>query len=260
MVTYKTPGVKIREVATLPPSVVQVSTAIPAFVGYTTEFTEIKSQRITSLKEYEDYFGGPVLHTGALDGDTPPTRLGDFFLHEAIRAYFLNGGGPCHVITIGTAGSATISEVEFQDGLDVVETLDEPTLVLCPEAVGLDTAKYGTVADAMLNMCERTQDRFALLDTPTSVNLTTDGELDSYRGAIKSSATSYGASYFPHLSTIISYSFDESVTYGGTALSALATSGKAEYQDALNAANSFYAVLPPSVFVAGVCAKVDQDR
>ena len=30
-----TPGVYINEISTLPPSIAQVSTAIPAFIGYT---------------------------------------------------------------------------------------------------------------------------------------------------------------------------------------------------------------------------------
>ena len=33
--TYKTPGVYIEEIAKFPPSVAQVETAIPAFIGYT---------------------------------------------------------------------------------------------------------------------------------------------------------------------------------------------------------------------------------
>jgi phage tail sheath protein FI len=33
MATYKSPGVYVQEVSTLPPSVAEVSTAIPAFIG-----------------------------------------------------------------------------------------------------------------------------------------------------------------------------------------------------------------------------------
>ena len=33
MVTYRTPGVYVEEISTLPPSVAEVSTAIPAFIG-----------------------------------------------------------------------------------------------------------------------------------------------------------------------------------------------------------------------------------
>ena len=34
MPTYKTPGVYVEEISILPPSVAEVATAIPAFIGY----------------------------------------------------------------------------------------------------------------------------------------------------------------------------------------------------------------------------------
>ena len=35
MTSYKTPNVYVEEISTFPPSVAEVSTAIPAFIGYT---------------------------------------------------------------------------------------------------------------------------------------------------------------------------------------------------------------------------------
>ena len=62
--SYKTPGVYIEEIVKFPPSVAQVETAIPAFIGYTEKATnKIKGDlkgvptRITSLLEYETFFG-----------------------------------------------------------------------------------------------------------------------------------------------------------------------------------------------------------
>ena len=56
MATYKTPGVYIEEIALFPPSVAQVETAIPAFIGYTEKAIDSggssltnKPTRITSL-------------------------------------------------------------------------------------------------------------------------------------------------------------------------------------------------------------------
>ena len=37
MPTYKTPGVYTEEISKFPPSVAEVATAIPAFIGYTEE-------------------------------------------------------------------------------------------------------------------------------------------------------------------------------------------------------------------------------
>src|SRR5690625_5651417 len=103
LMNYRTPGVYVEEISTLPASVAGVETAIPAFVGYT-QFTESEGEsvlfepvRITSLLEYREMFGGPQPETfifsindtydeesrlisrefGAkLDGDTPsPFKL-----------------------------------------------------------------------------------------------------------------------------------------------------------------------------------------
>ena len=52
--TYKTPGVYVEEISKFPPSVAQVETAIPAFIGYT-EISDAsvrnKPKRIVSLLE-----------------------------------------------------------------------------------------------------------------------------------------------------------------------------------------------------------------
>ena len=61
----KTPGVYTFEIPTLPPIVSQVSTAIPAFIGYTSiakldiddDLNSIPT-KIFSLKEYVQFFGG----------------------------------------------------------------------------------------------------------------------------------------------------------------------------------------------------------
>src|SRR5688500_16386993 len=63
---YTTPGVYREEIPKLPRSIAQVATAIPAFIGCTEfaldrngEDLTNKSTRITSLIEYEMFFGGP---------------------------------------------------------------------------------------------------------------------------------------------------------------------------------------------------------
>src|SRR6185295_12332120 len=64
MPEYKTPGVYVEEIPKLPPSIASVETAIPAFIGYTEkakwkEENDLRKKpwRITSMLEYETYFG-----------------------------------------------------------------------------------------------------------------------------------------------------------------------------------------------------------
>src|SRR5216684_3816501 len=56
MTIYRTPGVFVEEISTLPPSVAEVSTAIPAFFGYTEKGPPIA--RVSSFLEYTAAFGG----------------------------------------------------------------------------------------------------------------------------------------------------------------------------------------------------------
>ena len=63
MKPMKTPGVYIVEKDAFPNSVVQVATAVPAFIGYTEKALEgkkslhMKPSRITSMAEFHTYFG-----------------------------------------------------------------------------------------------------------------------------------------------------------------------------------------------------------
>jgi phage tail sheath protein FI len=43
---YRTPGVYIEEISKFPPSVAQVETAIPAFIGYTEKAREKEKRRL----------------------------------------------------------------------------------------------------------------------------------------------------------------------------------------------------------------------
>lgn len=103
----KTPGVYIVEKSAFPNSVVQVATAVPAFIGY----TEIAANgdvslfdtpfRITSFSEYQRYFGGPPKPMYKMveyvdDKDAKPTKPlsedGAAAKDRLPRAIFTSGG------------------------------------------------------------------------------------------------------------------------------------------------------------------------
>jgi phage tail sheath protein FI len=62
MATYRTPGVYVEEKSTLPPSVAEVATAVPAFIGYTSvgpaDTAAPSVARIATLLEFVTAFGG----------------------------------------------------------------------------------------------------------------------------------------------------------------------------------------------------------
>ncbi|OXB06250.1 phage tail sheath C-terminal domain-containing protein [Flavobacterium pectinovorum] len=246
--TYKTPGVYIEEIVKFPPSVAQVETAIPAFIGYTEKATnkingdlKLQPTRITSLLEYERFFGFAKPETtisvtindvSGNSGDTrsiivdQPTSKQPFLMYYSMQLFFANGGGPCYIISVGRYGNdldETDSPVTvitnsdaLNDGLAELEKVDEPTLILFPDATKVDgilpDSFYGLYNNA-LAQCHNLQDRFTLIDTLSyDESSPTDPNIDALRNIISSEKDTikYGAVYYPHLETILDYTFDAS--------------------------------------------------
>jgi len=144
---YKTPGVYVEEHEKFPPSVAQVETAIPAFIGYTAEGQKNKPTRITSMLEYEQLFGKANPETFAVafeDGvaSAIQTKVSGFKMYYAMQMYFANGGGPCYIVSVGdfedqvTVGtSTTIGTLLY--GLELLKKEDEPTLIVFPDIQNL---------------------------------------------------------------------------------------------------------------------------
>lgn len=104
--TYKTPGVYVKEISLFPPSVAEVETAIPAFIGYTEkanrngENLTNKPTRIKSMLEYHEYFGGEFetqITEVKVDPDNKyaveSVKLTTRYLYDSLRLFFDNGGG-----------------------------------------------------------------------------------------------------------------------------------------------------------------------
>ncbi len=224
MATYLTPGVYVEEISTLPPSVVGVSTAVPAFIGYTKIGPTADSNgavepvvaRISTLLDYREQFGaanpssfkastGPASQTAVSELDTvlrtPPSY--EFLLYYSLSLYFQNGGGSCYVVSIGTY-SATPSKAHFTAGLAALEKEDEPTLILLTDAVNLGVDDYYTLCNAALAQCKKLGDRFAILDVKSGPTAVQD-----FRDKIGINNLSYGAAYYPYLQTTLNYEYSE---------------------------------------------------
>ena len=130
-----TPGIYTVEQSAFPPSVPQVPTAIPAFLGYT-EYARKDGKPITepilinSMAEYHLYFGGPPPFQYPIE-KLPPTpthvapigydfeinanyyKVGNasagntFYLYHCLQLFYQNGGGPCYITSVGSYFSVT---------------------------------------------------------------------------------------------------------------------------------------------------------
>lgn len=200
MATYKTPDVYVEEISVFPPSVAEVETAIPAFIGYTEKAIKqtaedliLEPTKIYSLKEFEAYYGYPKEDTIAISVDddavTGGYKLASFaepdlkyLLYFSVKMFFDNGGGQCYIVSVGTYqavpvidlrgdnGNAKATMYGLQDGLEKIALFDEPTLIVIPEAVKLayvpdeGAVDYGALVVAVLKQCNDLRDRFAIFD------------------------------------------------------------------------------------------------
>ncbi len=299
MPTYRTPDVYVEEIPSFPPSVAEVGTAIPAFIGHAEKATKVvsgdlllKPTKIYSLKEFEGYFGFPKAEDIAVSVDadadgkaplatdvTPPAVT--FLLYYAVKMYFENGGGQCYIVAVGDQ-TAGIDKAKLLAGLTATGLEDEPTLLVIPEATRLTYAEYKDVAGAMLRQCKVLGDRFAIFDVwkgnekeDTDVD-TADGakakviqaNRDAWAGELK-----YGAAYYPFVKTTMNHYVkdDESnvkVTVKPAGAAAIAAEELGKLKDTKTAIYNVvktklkdkFIDMPPSGAVAGVYAATDSSR
>ncbi len=246
MPTYKTPDVYVEEISVFPPSVAEVETAIPAFIGYTEIAKKnadndliLKPTKIYSLKDYERYYGYPEDDTIAITVDNGP--VGGFvvssfseptvkyLMYYSVKMFFDNGGGQCYIISVGTYQSTpaieyvgTSGKNGIKDGLDALKLEDEPTLIIIPEAVKLSTTDYQTLVQAVLLQCDTLRDRFAIFDIYGGKTDLGSTGLSTNRNYFGNNYLKYGAVYYPFIKTTMNFYVNESgvdaitITSGGT--------------------------------------------
>lgn len=235
---YRTPGVYIEEISKFPPSVAQVETAIPAFIGYSekakakeediSHTLSNKPTRIVSLLEYVTFFGGPDPETAikvnireevgeksVLVEAPDPEDQSPFLMYYSLQVYFANGGGPCYIISVGIYEEADpvapVTLGALNSGLEQLEKEDEPTLILFPDATRLpDASECYSLYNNALALCRKMRDRFTIIDTFTNHMATEIGAPTGVRESITSDLElkKYGAVYFPYIETILNYSYD----------------------------------------------------
>src|SRR5271165_4047036 len=221
MATYKTPAVYVEEISTLPPSVAAVSTAIPAFLGYTEQHA-VKGTpqvaQVSTLLEYTSLFGGPkiVPIEVASSGNTlvPKVTEMPYHLYYALSHYFMNGGGPCYIVSVGDYSSAP-AKADFVAGLAALEKEDEPTLIVLTDAIMLGVADYTDLCQQALAQSNKLGDRFCIFDVKDKP-ASPDRGVQDFRDQTGTNYLKYGAAYFPYLQTSLNVQYrDDQVTVDG---------------------------------------------
>lgn len=238
--SYNTPRVYVEEIPKFPASITAVATAIPVFIGYTQKAEknepgdlDFVPTRITSLLEYEEYFGimnDEVITINISDVLAKEGKVISFIsrdikvqiipskniMYYQMQLFFANGGGVCYIVSTGRLKSS-VSKRALKKGLDTLYNYDEPTLIIFPEGINLTRAEdlYNLYNDALMQSYNL-KNRFVIMDI--SKNLPQGkNEIDFFRENITGGdvpvSLKYGAAYYPMLFTSMLYRYvDGSVT------------------------------------------------
>ncbi|HEY6896876.1 MAG TPA: phage tail sheath C-terminal domain-containing protein [Rhodocyclaceae bacterium] len=233
MGAMKTPGVYIVEKNAFPSSVVEVATAVPAFIGYT-EYADNKGKslanqpwRISSMAEFMSYFGGAPEPTfsfteAAADDAGPRLTLsgkqyslkqkgGRYTLFYSMLLFFQNGGGPCYIVSVGSYADA-VDPSKLKAGVDLLIKEQEPTMVVIPEAVLLPQPDCIGVQQHMLDHCGNVmRNRVAILDVSDGYRSRQDPAGDpitTFRDALGVNFLGFGSAYYPWLNSTVNQSKD----------------------------------------------------
>lgn len=220
----KTPGVYVVEKNAFPNSVVEVATAVPAFIGYTQRAANgnksllNKPWRISSMAEFRSYFGDtPKPKFELVEEDSSSAisfngkkyivkRKDQYTLYYNMLLFYANGGGPCYIVSVGDYSSEVDGEL-LKKGIEPLIKEQEPTMVVIPEAVTLSDANCYALQQAILKHCGYDmRNRIALLDIYGGYKdrKHPDGDVvNAFREAIGSEFLDFGAAYYPWINTSI---------------------------------------------------------
>jgi len=176
------------------------------FVEYAPQSIEAGVVKLcTNFSEFKANFG---------DFLDPAENVGQNTLAHAVYGFFRNGGTRCYVVWVNGEDkvSATLEE-QF-------EAIDEIAIVAAPGASSL------AVTGAVVDHCSKMGDRFAILDSPQTVDKLSD--LDANQSGLPG-YSDYAAVYYPWLKV---------------------------YDPTLKAEKA----VPPSGHMAGIYARVDTQR
>lgn len=228
MKTMKTSGAYVTEKNAFPSPAVAVATAIPAFIGYTEKIVNgnesllNKPVRIDSMAEFHSYFGGAPIpmftlvdaegHKGSLlecgNRKFVVKRTGlPFILYYQLQMFFGNGGGPCYIVSIGDYTVDQLDVNAFKRGIDTLLKEQEPTMILCPEAVNItERDSCYDLQRTILNHCGQMRNRIAILDIFEGYKDIKDSSgnvIDEFRNNIGKSYLDFGVAYYPWLNTSV---------------------------------------------------------
>ena len=286
MTVIEMPGVYVVETTSCP-GMGDVATAVPAFIGFTERAPPGGVLRLFSMQDYTREFGGPhvpaievsIRTRGSVATVSPAAVAPEFRLPHAVLMFFQNGGGQCLIASAGGFDQPPAWPPIAAALARVKNITPGPTLLVCPDAVGLGYDGFSAWSRAALAQCAEMTDRFAILDTPFG-SLPPDAivdppgspgpgaAIDYTRSAFGTESLQWGASYYPDLvfseplPAAPDLSNVQARVDGGkpVGVDTLKTTDPVSYDAVAAWIASSGMVMPPSGAIAGIYTDVDNQR
>ncbi|HEY9261141.1 phage tail sheath family protein [Chitinophaga sp.] len=225
LLDLRMPGVYTQEIATLPPTVGVIPSAVPVFIGYTEKAVKKgddlhgKPTRIKSMKEYEDLFGSaPLQHIDVTIDESsgqPEVKVTEpadftFKMYHSLLFYYANGGGPCYILSVGGYDSDPAPD-DIKNAIALLTKVQEITILVFPDGTSLNETEYKGVIEVALQHCSKMKDRVTVIDLH-DVN---GDDLTAIENGFQTNMPNdieykkYGMAYYPYIKTIFSYNYAE---------------------------------------------------
>lgn len=161
------------------------------------------------MAEIETKFNEVLL---AIDGTVTPVyydlkREDKYNMYYQLRFFFANGGGSCYIVSVGNYEGG-IEKDKLENGVSFLLLEQEPTMVLTPEAVYLESAQdcYDVQTTVLKHCGGDMRNRVAILDVYNGYLDRQDPSGDvvtEFREKIGTEFLDYGAVYYPWLHTSV---------------------------------------------------------
>lgn len=231
LLDLRMPGVYTQEVPTLPPAVGVIPSAVPVFIGYTEkaerngEIIFNKPTRIKSMKEYEDWFGGPPTTTIEVDIDEresnprrPEVKIVKtstlfYKMYHSLQLYYANGGGPCFILAVAEYAKPAVEPDPTKFGetcFNALKKVKDVTILVFPDGVSMSASEYKGIIEAALLHCVKMKNRVTVIDVhggEDASKITENVETFQNSMPIDIEVKKYGMGYYPYLSTGLSYAY-----------------------------------------------------
>ncbi|SMC20232.1 hypothetical protein SAMN02745857_00879 [Andreprevotia lacus DSM 23236] len=142
-------------------------------------------------------------------------------LYNAVRWFYANGGGTAYIVAVGPYGppsglplthpvqravNGNIRLADLLGGLQALNSEEEPTLYLCPDAVQLSDADNAAYMQAALLQASTLGSCMCLLDVPSGHQPEPQRyalDIAAFRHNTGQQGLDYGAAYYPYVTTSV---------------------------------------------------------